>query len=98
MRTVLHVVNVGCHADVRIATKSALVHQKIVQNGRKSNAYWAERAFADNLGDLWNYYLDQINLTADIESATLRRHWDYCKRRVISALGLEVTLQIGGSG
>jgi len=59
-RTVLHVVNIGCHADVSIATKSALVPQKIVRNGSKSNAYWAEPAFADNLGDFWNYYLDQI--------------------------------------
>jgi len=39
MRTVLHVVTVGYHADVRIATKSAIVHQKVVRNGRKSNAY-----------------------------------------------------------
>jgi len=60
-RTVLHVVNVGYHADVRIGTKrTALVHKKSVRNGRTSNAYWTERAFADNLGDFWNYYLDQI--------------------------------------
>jgi len=57
-RTILHVVNVGGHTDVRIATKSALVHHRIVRNGRKSNAYWAERAFADNFGDFWHHCLD----------------------------------------
>jgi len=30
-RTVLHVVNVGYHADVRIGTKRALVHKKVFE-------------------------------------------------------------------
>jgi len=36
-RTILHVVNVGGHTDVRIAITSALVHHKFVRNGRKCN-------------------------------------------------------------
>jgi len=32
--------------------ETALLHQKIVRNGRKFNAYWAEGAFADNFGEL----------------------------------------------
>ena len=42
---------VGGNTDVRIATKSALVQQKIVRNGKKSNAYLGKRAFSDNFGD-----------------------------------------------